>query len=282
MEHLGLRSLIGKDITSLHVKGREIHRFYRRFVSTVFPPIVSKALTFGGTCRYFNASTWEDVVGAMMQSAIDMRDELIGLRDERAGKAPLTHPVGIRQTDVQNPDDLDQVFGTDILTKNILLHGTSTTMGRNLGSLSQALQNDVPETFVSSNSHDDTEAFVQPVDVTEHPEEIATFTEEQLEAAKVFQFAYHRLLLRRGKGDEGALAIKRNRLFLECSKAAEKIPWERRSYRCLFLGPLPHLLLCLDKANAHAYNVKGRLKKRINNAHHRDLDEAQAKMTDIK
>ena len=218
----------------------------------------------------------------MMQSATDMKDELIGLRDERAGEAPLAHHPGIRQTNVQNSEDLDQVFGTDVLTKNILLHGTSTTVEQDLGDPSQALHNDVPETFVFSNSQDDAETLVQPVDVAEHEEEIAKFTEAQLVAAKVFQHAYRCLIKRRGKGDEGPLAIKRNRLFLECSSAAEKIQWEQCRYRFLFLGPLPHLLLCLEKASNHAYNTKNRLKKRINTAHHRDLDEAQAKMTEIK
>ena len=64
----------------------------------------------------------------MTQSAADMKDELIGLRDGRAGEVPLAHHTGIRQTDVQDSEDLDQVFGTDVFTKSILLHGTSTTM----------------------------------------------------------------------------------------------------------------------------------------------------------
>ena len=218
----------------------------------------------------------------MTQSAIDMKDELIGLRDDRVRDAPLARHIGIRQTNVQNSRDLDQVFGADVLTKSILLHGTSTTVERNLGDPGQALHTDIPETFVFSSSQDDTETLAQPVDVAEHEEEIAKFTEAQFVAAKVFQHAYQRLIKRRGKGDEGPLAIKRNRLFLECSSAAEKIKWGRSRYRFLFLGPLPHLLLCLEKANNHAHNTKDQLKKRINTAHHRDLDEAQAKMTEIK
>ena len=216
----------------------------------------------------------------MTQSAIDMGDELIGLRDERAGEAPLEHHTSIRQTNVQDSEDLDQVFGADVLTKSILLHGTSAAqVERNLGDPSQA---DVPETFVFSGSQDDTETLAQPVDVAEHEEEIATFTEAQLAAAKVIQLAYQRFIKHRGQEDVDPLATQRNRLFLECRSAAEKIQWERRCYRFLFLGPLPHLLLCLEKANNHAHNTKNRLKKRINTAPHRDLDEAQAKMTEIK
>ena len=218
----------------------------------------------------------------MMQSAIDMKDELISLRDERAGETPLAHHAGIRQTNVQNPEDLDQVFGADIFTKSILLHGNRTTVERNLGDPGQVLHTDAPETFVFSGSQDDAETLAQPVDVVEHEEEIATFTQSQRAAAKVFEHTYRRLILRRRQGDESPSAIRMNRLFLECSSAAEKIQWEQRRYRFLFLGPLPHLLLCLEKANNHAYNTKNRLKKRINTAHHRDLDEAQAKMTEIK
>lgn len=279
MEYSDLREMIHRNIVSLHGPGREIHWLYRR--SEFFPPVL-KALTLVAFSRYFNAPTWPDIVSAMTQSAFDMKDELIALRDDRAGELPLAHHLGIRQTDVQNSEDLDQVFGADIFTKSILLYGTSTTVDQNPGDPGQAVHTDVPETFVFSSSQDDTEVLVQPIDVTEHEEEIATFNKAQLAAAEVFQLAYHRLLLRRGKEDEGPLAIKRNRLFLECLSAAERIQWERRHYRYLFLGPLPHLLLCLEKANNHAYNVKNRLKKRINTAHHRDLDEARAKMTEIK
>ena len=219
----------------------------------------------------------------MTQSAIDMKDELISLRDERAGEGPLERHTNIRQTNVQNSEDLNQVFGADVLTKSILLHGTSAAqVERNLGDPGQALHTDVPETFFSSGSQDDTDTLAQPVDVTEHEEEVATFTEAQLAAAKVIQLAYQRFIRRRGQGDEGALATQRNRLFLKCSSAAEKIQWERRHYRILFLGYLPHLLLCLEKANNHAHKAKDRLKKRINTAHHSNLDEALAKMTEIK
>ena len=218
----------------------------------------------------------------MTQSAIDMKDELISLRDERAREAPLAHHAGIRQTNVQNSEDLDQVFGADVLTKSILLCGTNATVGRNLGDPSQALHTDIPETFVFSGSQDDAETLAQPVDVAEHEEEIATFTQSQRAAAKVFQHAYQRLIQRRGQGEENPLAIKRSRLFLKCLSAAEEIHWKQRRYRFLFLGPLPHLLLCLEKANNHAYSTKNRLKERFKTAYHRDLDEAQAKMTEIK
>ena len=219
----------------------------------------------------------------MTQSAIDMKDELISLRDERAGEAPLERHTGIRQTNVQNSEDLDLVFGADVLTKSILLHGTSAAqVEQNLGDPGQALRTDVPETFVFSGSQDDAETLAQPVDVAEHEEEIATSTQSQRAAARVFEHTYQRLIQRRRQGEENPLAIKRNRLFLKCLSAAEKIQWEQRRYRFLFLGPLPHLLLCLEKASNHAYNTKNRLKKRINTAHHRDLDEAQAKMTEIK
>ena len=215
----------------------------------------------------------------MTQSAIDMKDELIGLRDDRAGEVPLAHHTGIRRTNVQNSE---VVFGADIFTKSILLHGTSTTVETNLGDPNQALHTDVPETFVISSSRDDEETLAPPVDVAEREEEIATFTQSQRAAAKVFQHTYQRLIQRRGQGEESPLATRRNRLFLECLSVAGKIQWEQRHYRFLFLGSLPHLLLCLEKANSHAYNTKDRLKKHINTAHHRDLDEAQMKMTEIK
>ena len=160
---------------------------------------------------------------------MDMKDDMVQVRDDTAGQAPLVPPIGIRQLHV----DLKGLTGIE-------------------GTHSVSLK------------------------------EIVTFSEEQLAAAKTIQLAYHHLLQRRKKGNESDLAVKRNRFFLECWNTSEKIQWHRRRYRHLFLGPLPHLLLCLEKANTHAFHMKKRIKKRINNVQHRELDEARTKMTEIK
>ena len=203
---------------------------------------------------------------------MDMKDDMVQVRDDTAGQAPLVPPIGIGQFHV----DLKGLTGIEG-THSVLLTGPISDPDRDTeGNRGNAAQIEEPETFCSESS-EEAEIFV-----TEQQEKIVTFSEEQLAAAKTIQLAYHHLLQRRKKGNESDLAVKRNRFFLECWNTSEKIQWQRRQYRHLFLGPLPHLLLCLEKANTHAFHMKKRIKKRINNVQHRELDEAWTKMTEVK
>jgi hypothetical protein len=55
-----------------------------------------------------------------------------------------------------------------------------------------------------------------------------------------------------------------------------------RYYRMLFLGPLPHVLVCLSWVHSFLVGAKDKAKKRLNVAAHQELDDVMKKMTELK
>ncbi|OBZ65569.1 hypothetical protein A0H81_14438 [Grifola frondosa] len=52
--------------------------------------------------------------------------------------------------------------------------------------------------------------------------------------------------------------------------------WPHRRYRFLYLGPLPHLLICLEYMRNHILNEKNYARKRFMVVKHVELENAQA------
>jgi hypothetical protein len=107
-------------------------------------------------------------------------------------------------------------------------------------------------------------------------------SQKQVDAACIIQTMYRRNLYRRGRDARSTLSEARSRFFIQCWGESEKIEWPRRHYRLLLLGPLPHLLLCLERANTHAFDSKMKVKKRLTVAKHEDLENVQTMMTEAK
>ena len=55
-----------------------------------------------------------------------------------------------------------------------------------------------------------------------------------------------------------------------------------RYYRKLFLGPLPHVLVCLSGVHSYLVGAKDKAKKRYKVATHQELDNVGKKMTELK
>lgn len=53
-------------------------------------------------------------------------------------------------------------------------------------------------------------------------------------------------------------------------------------YRLLFLGPLPHVLVCLSAAHSWAIDTKARNKKRLKVASHQELEDVGKRLTEHK
>ena len=51
-------------------------------------------------------------------------------------------------------------------------------------------------------------------------------------------------------------------------------------YRLLFLGPLPHVLVCLSAAHSWAIDTKARNKKRLKVASHQELEDVGKRLTE--
>ena len=64
---------------------------------------------------------------------------------------------------------------------------------------------------------------------------------------------------------------------------ASRMDWPHgRYYRMLFLGPLPHVLVCLSRVHSFLVGAKDKAKKRYNVAAHQELDDVMKKMTELK
>lgn len=112
-------------------------------------------------------------------------------------------------------------------------------------------------------------------------EDILVASSDQIRAASIIQAVYRHKVLRRGN-PRSKLSEARSRLFIACWLQSEKVIWPRRRCRLLFLGPLPHLLLCLEVGLSHALDLKKKAKRRMNLAQHQDLEDVQAKMMKAK
>lgn len=119
--------------------------------------------------------------------------------------------------------------------------------------------------------------------VTRPPDDdVAALSELHIDAAKKIDRIYHSVLMHRREGPRSVLSEARYRLFLECRAISEQMEWSSRGYCLLFLGPLPHVLLCLEQAKTCAFQLKAKLKKRLLSSEHFELEDLQLKMTRIK
>ena len=108
-------------------------------------------------------------------------------------------------------------------------------------------------------------------------------SEEKIHATRVFETAYRKVLARRHKTTKTVEEASRTSFFEACLVEASKMDWPYGGYyRKLFLGPLPHLLVCLGWILSYATKAKDKAKKRYKVATHQELDDIGKKMTEMK
>lgn len=132
------------------------------------------------------------------------------------------------------------------------------------------------------------EAVEQPVDSEGIPVSIeqpvvtsAEPTPEQLAAAYVALSTYRQYLRRRGF-EMSRVRGMRVRLHASCYKVAMTTDWTRRSlYRVLFLGAVPHLLVCLECTCEYLHEAKTQAKKRVKLVQHSELEKVDSEITTL-
>jgi hypothetical protein len=121
----------------------------------------------------------------------------------------------------------------------------------------------------------------EPITITEVPDDIhAPSEEQQTSAAILFQRLYRKRLRDRKPSDhlQGVLSC-----FQECITESAKMEWPEKSYYCLlFLGPLPHVHVCLNAAYSWVMTNKKRNKERFKCAEHQELEDMQKRLTEQK
>jgi hypothetical protein len=103
-----------------------------------------------------------------------------------------------------------------------------------------------------------------------------------IQAASIVQAVYRRIVRRRRSISQEGLSVARTGHFLSCWSQAQEMSWPHRYYRLLFLGPLPHILLCLDAVQAYATSTKAKTKKRLGIAKHEELEELSTRQTEVR
>jgi hypothetical protein len=106
-------------------------------------------------------------------------------------------------------------------------------------------------------------------------------TEQEIHAATVILRAYRSAIYRRQGRPKAGLPKARARLYALYWEEARNIQWRNGGsyYRKLFLGPLPHLLLCVQEIGKHAKLDKDRVKKKTLIAKGDELDELNKQQT---
>jgi hypothetical protein len=110
-------------------------------------------------------------------------------------------------------------------------------------------------------------------------------SEEEIHATGVFQMAYRKVLIRRSrrKATKTVAEASRTSFFEACLAEASRMDWPYGGYyRKLFLGPLPHVLVCLSGVNSYLVGAKDKAKKRFKVATHQELDDVGKKLTELK
>ena len=145
-----------------------------------------------------------------------------------------------------------------------------------------------PEQNINETEADDAEIIdattaTDIITVEALPDTTAPPSEALIQAARVCQSLYRKKFRHRQKSKLDSLGIQRANCFDACLLASTKIDWPTRSYyQRLFLGPLPHVLVCLKSAYTWSIDMKNRNKKRFKSSVHQELEDINKCLTDQK
>jgi hypothetical protein len=101
---------------------------------------------------------------------------------------------------------------------------------------------------------------------------------EEEEAARKIQNAYRRYVRRRSSR---AVNAEIDAIFTTCLKETQSSEWRLGYYHFLFLGPLPHLLACLERGITLTRAAKAKTKGLLNKESHEKLEELGKQRSEI-
>jgi hypothetical protein len=137
------------------------------------------------------------------------------------------------------------------------------------------------------NAKDGDENDAEKLEVDHHVEEQALVRamdipprdEIQHEAARKILLAYRHSRHRQSR--KTPLFVDRTRWFHQCLAVSQKSHWPHE-YRIVFLGPLPHILLCLARVKEYARGLKTISLKKFLESEGQELEDAQVNITQAK
>lgn len=242
---------------------------------------------------YACARNWHQLAQAVHNSTTESSlDELIQLYDDNK-KPRYKAPQGVRRVFFKTNEDVPRLL-SDASTPSFLssLRPDAPTF------VPRARQNATPEAKDQRDNPGEFEVDIEEPDVehmdvlsshnivesiasTALPVEHKPPSAEQIHAARVFQVAYRRAMSRRRKMVKTAAEASRASLFDACLAESKTMEWPHNYYRLLFLGPLPHILVCLGGVQSYAAGAKETAKKRWSMASHQELEDIGKRMTEL-
>jgi hypothetical protein len=225
-------------------------------------------------------------------------DEMVKIHDLRQVPTPPVRPEpGVRVILYTNEEDLPGLVGTQSAVEP-----TSASSGGLSPPPDEGIQNahaigdatgptEAEQVGIEEDEHDgefEADVFlpaeIQSTMPSAMPQalELIAPSEDELRAASIIQQAYKRTLSRRRHMSKTGMLAARRRFFAICFERSQEIAWKENSYyRLLFLGPLPHILLCLDVTQAAILSQKAVTKKCLLQNKHEELDDLGPKLTQL-
>lgn len=244
----------------------------------------------GHLIRYIRAKRWDDLVKPLRISASiedSELDELIQLKDSSKLDRTL-HPIkGTRFVVYSDTRDIVSVMNGEDKTvekpKSALRAEAEPFIPARLRA-PEAVEDDDEDDPVEPQEDEgdagidhtvDLEAITRTVDAARVEHVYKPPTEGEIRAARLISSCYRRLRSRRQAMPKKGLPEARHRWFVSCQEQSQNMD---RPYRLVFLGPLPHALVCTEKLGAYAINARKSAHLRLSVAQHGTYEEVKAEV----
>ncbi|KAJ6498050.1 hypothetical protein C8R47DRAFT_317204 [Mycena vitilis] len=235
--------------------------------------------------KYVNADSWPALMKAVRSSTTEspLDEMVVLLHAERPRPHPIRH---VRQIVYRAPEEIPQLLG---FSRSVLESATAQEAADGTETLPEE-DDDALEEGPDTAEPDETLAEAEPLGEAEPIAmmptlEAAKHTAEEIQAASVIQQAFRRVYRRAGSRKaemaQSTYAAGCAGFFAMCLKEAADMDWPTREYRLRFLGPLPHLLLCLDVAHTAAQKQKKQVRKDLREAKHERLEALDKQLTQL-
>ncbi|KAJ7139395.1 hypothetical protein C8R44DRAFT_867547 [Mycena epipterygia] len=233
--------------------------------------------------KYVWAESWAALTRAVRSSTDGSSlDEMVQLL-QASGSRPPAVP-GVRQIVYEKIEDVPGLLGSSTPALTVPENPGSYGDQQTTPTVVQAeTQEDVDDAGDEGNAGAD-ERLPEDVaiDMPSVLEPIARSDEELAAAAKIRQFILrtHRRVEQRKRGTGRSNLL--SELFAECRGQSVTMDRVHRLYRVHFLGPLPHLLLCLDIVHTQAQKEGKQIRKDLQVEAHEALENLDQKLTAVQ
>ncbi|EDR08129.1 uncharacterized protein LACBIDRAFT_294434 [Laccaria bicolor S238N-H82] len=246
--------------------------------------------------RYVGARDWWEISSAVRESMQGLAlDEMVNLQHAARIALPIQEHRGLRRIVYSVVEDIPALLQSGFEVPLSISESQELTSDVVSEPLNEGSKDDISDPVDNDVHEDPTEHDADPLNlgyklvseplnegreddiadpiygIHEHPTEYETDHSiviedisqqvEELHAACILQRAFRRCLTRQKEREEDRLSGRCRHFFAICLDVVKKDKWERSRYKFYFLGPLPHVLACLDAAQVAVLAKKEETKK---------------------